>query len=197
MVLKLAVTVFTNLSFQASWLNGHNFFGYEKNSVYVWKTNPDSHSKSPTNNGFFKIAEALLQFHACFVSHSVKLRAFRLSGVTVALPYMPQMSAINGFMRLNTYNYLNSIFEDLLPNYCCIIETNDRTIRRKFCNLPLQAKERPWVITVSSSLHDTRTVNLALVQCEFHTGKKLSMQELNQFIGIKLLTSYFLETFDS
>jgi len=27
-------------------------------------------------------------------------------------------------------------------------------------------------------------VNLTLVQCEFHTGKKLSLQESNQLIGI-------------
>ena len=36
----------------------------------------------------------------------------------------------------------------------------------------------------SSSLHDTITVNLTLVQCEFHTSKKLSLQESYQLIGI-------------
>jgi len=61
-----------------------------------------------------------------------------------------------------------------LPCYCYAIETNDRTIRRKFRNLPL-----------------------ALVQCECHTGKKLSIQELYKFIGIKMLTSCFLEILDS
>jgi len=38
---------------------------------------------------------------------------------------------------------------------------------RKFRNLPLPTNERP----ASSPLHDTRTVNLDLVQCECHTGK--------------------------
>jgi len=32
-------------------------------------------------------------------SHSVKLRAFRLSAVTVSLHYLPQMSAFNSHMR--------------------------------------------------------------------------------------------------
>jgi len=47
------------------------------------------------------------------------------------------------------------------------------------------------------SLHDTTTMNLAAVRCECHTGKKLSLQELCQTIGIKLLTSGFLECFSS
>jgi len=34
-------------------------------------------------------------------------------------------------------------------------------------------------------------VNLTLVQCGFHTGKKLSLQESNQLIGIKMPTSVF------
>jgi len=47
-------------------------------------------------------------------------------------------------------------------------------------------------------LHDTITVNLTLVQCEFHTGKKLSLQESNQLIGIKMRTSvFFPEIFGS
>jgi len=47
-------------------------------------------------------------------------------------------------------------------------------------------------------LHDTITVNLTLVQCEFHTGKKLSLQESNQLIGIKMRTSvFFSEIFGS
>jgi len=34
-------------------------------------------------------------------------------------------------------------------------------------------------------------VNLTLVQCEFHAGKKLSLQESNQLNGIKMPTSVF------
>jgi len=35
------------------------------------------------------------------------------------------------------------------------------------------------------------------MQCEFHTGKKLSLQESNQLIGIKMPTSGFPEMFGS
>jgi len=42
------------------------------------------------------------------------------------------------------------------------------------------------------SLHDTMTVNLTLVQCKFHTGKNLSLQESNQLIGSKMPTSGFV-----
>jgi len=33
--------------------------------------------------------EAVLQIHSGFVSHSIKLRAFQLSSVTVSLHYLP------------------------------------------------------------------------------------------------------------
>jgi len=37
----------------------------------------------------------------------------------------------------------------------------------------------------------TLTVNLTFVQCEFHTAKKLALQEPNQLIGIKMPNSGF------
>jgi len=48
-------------------------------------------------------------------------------------------------------------------------------------------------------MHDACTVNLALVLFECHRvpANKLSMQELNQSIGVKLMTSDFLEIFVS
>jgi len=51
----------------------------------------------------------------------------------------------------------------------------------------------PSDITASTLRHDTRTVNLALVQCNAIPKNKLSLHYLNQLIGIKLLTSGFLE----
>jgi len=56
-------------------------------------------------------------------------------------------------------------------------------------NLCRRRRGHEW--TTSSSLHNTITVNLTLVQCEFHTGKKLPFQESNQLIGIKMPTSGF------
>jgi len=43
-----------------------------------------------------------------------------------------------------------------------------------------------------------RTVNLALVPCECTVpASKLLLQEINQLIGIELLTSTFIESFSS
>jgi len=53
-----------------------------------------------------------------------------------------------------------------------------------------------WI--ASSSLHHTRTVKLALVQCEWHIlVNEVVLQELDQLIGIKMLTSDFLKIFGS
>jgi len=59
-----------------------------------------------------------------------------------------------------------------------------------------QRSGRKW--TASSSLHDTRTVNLALVQSECYTGKQTVItRALTVLIGIKLLISRFHEIFTS
>jgi len=59
-----------------------------------------------------------------------------------------------------------------------------------------QRRGHEW--TASSSPHGIITVNLTLVQCEFHSGKKkLSMQVSNQLNGIKMPTSGFPEMFGS
>jgi len=72
----------------------------------------------------------------------------------------------------------------LLLNHVALIliKTNRRRIRSDVRH----AMEHMW--TARSLLHDTRTVNLALVQCECLTGKQLSLQELNQLIEIERLT---------
>jgi len=38
-----------------------------------------------TNNGFFKLVEAMLQIHSCFFSHSVKLCGLPLSEIIASL----------------------------------------------------------------------------------------------------------------
>jgi len=57
-------------------------------------------------------------------------------------------------------------FEDLLPWYCYAINTNTR--KNSLPSLATQS-EHEWI--ASSPLHDTRTLTLAVVQCECHTGK--------------------------
>jgi len=69
-----------------------------------------SHSKSYTNNGFFKFVQAMLLTHSCLFSHSAKTRALPLSAVTLAV--LPAtMAAFNSYTRLDPY-YRNSGFPD-------------------------------------------------------------------------------------
>jgi len=89
------------------------------------------------------------------------------------------------------YRNITWNFQDLLPCCCCAIKTNSRTIRSRLSQPTSAEKRRGHEWTASSSLHDTITVNLTLVQCEFHTGKKLPLQESNQLIGFKMPTSGF------
>jgi len=72
---------------------------------------------------------------------------------------------------------LKSILEDLLSSYFSTIKTNERTIRPKFHNLPLQTIERILVNCKTSSLHETRTVNPVVVQHECHTSVETACGE--------------------
>jgi len=71
--------------------------------------------------------------------------------------------------RIN-YRNLKWTFEDSLPCYCCAIKSNCRNALTSFASrVCRQRSGDEW--TASSSLHHTRTVKLALVQCACHTGK--------------------------
>jgi len=78
-------------------------------------------------------------------------------------------------------------FEDLLPCYCYAIKTNSRAIRSRLSQ-PTSADKGGDMSELHGHHCMRLTVNLTLVQCEFHTGKKLSLQESNQLIGIKMPT---------
>jgi len=107
-----------------------------------------------------------------------------------ALP--AKMSALNSLMQQNAcYRNIKWTFANLLPCYCYAIKTNSRLIRSRLSQPTSAGKGGDMRELASSSLHDTITVNLTLVQCEFHTGKKLSLQESNQLIGIKIPASGF------
>jgi len=58
-----------------------------KSSLTIWHI---GHIR--TNNGFFKLVEALLQTHSCFFSQSTNLVyvAYRYQHVTVPLHYLPR-----------------------------------------------------------------------------------------------------------
>ena len=84
-------------------------------------------------------------------------------------------------------------FEDLLPCYCHTIKTNSTTVRTQVWQPTFAGKGAD----TNSSLNHTRTANLTRMQCECHTGKNLSLYDLNQSIGIKMLRSVFLQIFSS
>ena len=146
---------------------------------YTTKKMTHVNCNSPTN---------ALRWQQCFFSHRIKLVGsntffsfhivcfFAHRDLVIAISsrclaaYLPQMSAFNSHVHQNV-NCRN--FEPLLPCYCYAIKANFKTIlppsfatclcRQCIGFSELQAHQ--------SSLHDARTVNPALVQCECHTGK--------------------------
>jgi len=78
--------------------------GHYKESLPITGLSYSLRHIAHTNNGFFKLAEALLQIHSCFFSHSIKLLPFLLSASgTVSLHYPPKMSEFNSHMRQKAY----------------------------------------------------------------------------------------------
>ena len=101
---------------------------------------------TPTNNGFFKLVEALLQTHSCFFSQSTNVHGLTLSACHCLSALPTKMCAFNSLMQKNAcYRYLMWTFAGLSPRYCYAIRTNRRTIRSRLSQPPLQAKEGTWV----------------------------------------------------
>jgi len=112
--------------------------------------------------------------------------AYRYQHVTVSLQYLPRC-----LRSTVSCNKTPATVIQYIVNICGFVATvllrnKDRqqtnplaTFTTRLCR---QRKRHEW--TASPSLHETVTVNLTLVQCEFHTGKKLSLQESNLLIEI-------------
>jgi len=87
-----------------------------------------------TNNGFFKVMEALLQIHSCFFSQSINVRGLPLSPCHCLAALTAKMCAFNSLMQQNAcYRNIKWTFADLLP-CCCYttsMKTNSRTIRSR------------------------------------------------------------------
>jgi len=83
-----------------------------------------------TNNGYFKLVEALLQTHSCFFSQSTNVRGLHLSACHCLTALPAKMCAFKSLMQQNAC-YCNSKrpFAGVLPWYCYAIKTNSRTIR--------------------------------------------------------------------
>jgi len=105
-----------------------------------------------TNNGFFKLVEALLQIHSCFFSHSIKLRSLPLSAVTVSLDYLPRCvrSTITCGKRPTTVTW-SDLLKICCRVYCYAIKNNSRTIRSQISQ-PVFADKGAYI---NLSLHDT------------------------------------------
>ena len=118
-----------------------------------------------TMDFIFQTVETLLQIHSRFFSQSINACGLPLSAVTVSLHCLTRNLRSTVTCKQNAcYRNTKWTFEDLLPCYCYAMKTNWRTICSQLSYLPLQVKK-------GALLHDTRTVNLALVQCECYTGK--------------------------
>jgi len=91
------------------------------------------------------------------------------------------------------YCNLKWTFENLLPCYCCAIKTSSRTIRSQVSQ-PASAGKEP---NMSELHHHYMTiVPWTWLLCSVSIpANKLSLQELNQLNGIKLLISGFSEIF--
>ena len=73
-------------------LTGHVIFCCMKRSLYKCSLPLRHIGHTRTNNGVFKLVEALLQTHSCFFSQSTNLMyvSYRYEDVTVSLHYLPR-----------------------------------------------------------------------------------------------------------
>jgi len=98
-----------------------------------------------TNNGFFKIVEALLQTHSCFFSQSTNVRGLLLSACHCLAALPAKMCAFNSLMQQNAcYSNTKQTFAGLLPWYCYARKNNSRKIRSRLSQ-PASVGRMTWV----------------------------------------------------
>ena len=128
---------------------------------------------TPTNDGFFKLVEALLYTHSCLFSQNINVRGLPLSACHCLAALSTKTSAFNSLMQQNACH------RNIKVNLCRFVamlllcnkdQQQNNPLATFATHLCRQRRGHEW--TASSSLHDTATVNLTLVQCEFHTGNK-------------------------
>jgi len=94
--------------------------------------------------------------------------------VTVSLHHLSKMSEVNSRMRKNALTIVT--WSEPLKIRCHVIITQQRATveqcARKFRNVWVCRRKSGPEWTASSSLHHARTVNLALVQCEYQGSKQ-------------------------
>ena len=137
------------------------------------------HTQSHTNNGLLKLVEPLQWVQWCFLTHSIKLRAFPISAVTVSLHYLPRClrSAVTSGKTPTTVTWGKPL------KICChVIVTQQRpTVEqsaRKLRNLLHYYWERSG--HKLSSLHYTERWTWLVCSVSVKPANKLSLQELNK-----------------
>jgi len=123
------ITLQALIAMHARWLVQNttvfaDFFHGDRSS-YVNRTRVQSHN----NNGFFKLAEALLQIHSCLVSHSYEATWLNAIGSPANMPRCLRSTVTSTCGKTPATVTLSETFEDSLPCYCYAINTNCRTIR--------------------------------------------------------------------
>ena len=132
---------------------------------------------TPTDNGFFKLVEALLQTQSCFFSQSINIRGLPLSACHCFAALPAKTSAFNSLMQQSAcHRNIKWTFADLLPWYCYAVKTNN-TIRSQ----PSQpASAGNGGDTSGLQAHHCITLQLwtwLLCSVSFVPARKLSLQE--------------------
>jgi len=102
------------------------------------------------------------------------------------------MCTFNSLMQQNAcYRDVKWTFEDLLQFYCYAIKTNSRTIRLRLSQPTSAGKGRDMSELQAHHCMALYLWTWLLCSVSFTPAKKLSLQESNQLIGIKIPTSGF------
>jgi len=122
----------------------------------------------------------------------MNVRSLALSACHCLAALPAKMSAFNSLMQQKAcHRNIKWTFADLLPCYCYAIKTNSRKIRSRLSQ-PTSAGKGGDMSELQA--HHCTTLQLwtwLLRSVNFIQAKKLSLQESNQLIGIKIPTSGF------
>jgi len=122
-------------------------------------------------------------FHSCFFSHSIKLRGLPLPVVYVLLHYLPNMSVFNRHMRKNAYTTVS--WRETFKIRCHVIVTQSTpSVEKSACKAVRTGHE--WTAQLITAWHQISERDSCVVWVSYQR----SLQDLDQYIGIKLLTSF-------
>jgi len=117
---------------------------------------------------------------------------------TINSHYLPKCLRSTAKMRQNAcYRNLKRTLEDLLPCHCHTVKTSSKTTRSQV-RQPASPGEGAHMCELQAH-HCMTPEQCTWLLCRLSVipAKKLSLQEINQFNAIELLTSSFLENFGS